>query len=542
MGGCAVNAPDRQTDRQPAPMRADWATVSRREGASPGADMNLAGLGKAESVSNLNPSQGGPLPSKVLEKVDAYPRGDGLLGLEWVASLGDSGLTAAVEQALAHNYDLQASASRVARALATVRSTAAGRYPALSGSFGASRQRTNVDLGEGASGSPGGGQGNAPTGVISNRTNQFSALGEISWELDLWGRLADQQSAEVAAAQASLADYYGARLSLAGGTSRAWIDVATARRQLDLAQETEESFRTTLALIERRYERGTVTSLDVRLARAQTESAAAQVAARANQLQRSRRQLAVLLGRYPEALDFNAELPLLGAPIPVGLPSDLLTRRPDLIAAERRLAATDQRIRAARKAFLPRISLTASGGRSSDEIANLLDSSWTVWTIAGNLAQPLLQAGAITANIKQQRAAAVEALASYGSLALNAFREVETALAAEELLRIQVERLELAARESEASVDLAVNQYERGLTDVITVLDSQRRAVNDRSAAIDGRAALLGNRIDLHLALGGGFDVEARELMIPLPFETQTTGVQEGESESRFTVERGIEP
>ncbi|MGF1451488.1 MAG: efflux transporter outer membrane subunit [Opitutales bacterium] len=554
LAGCATAPPAAQTARQPAPLRSEWAAGADSPEVSVGAEAEPES--RAETVLSgmaFNPSASGGTgeadarepstslaaperPIAQLEGAGFFPDEDqALVGLDWVGALDQPELTKAVTRALQHNFDLQARAARVASAVSAVRSSAAQRYPQLRGTGGASRRRTNFDASN--PGIPGGGDS-----VVSQTSSQFTLQAEVSWELDVWRRLEDLQQADLASAQASLADFYGARLSLAGRTAQAWIEVAATSLQLALAEDTESSFRTTLGLIERRYERGVSSSLDLRLARAQTESAAAQVYARANQLQSQRRQLAVLQGKYPETKLQRVELPALGDVVPTGLPSDLLTRRPDLIAAERRLAAQDERISAARKAFLPSFSLTAGAGQSSEELGELLDGSWSVWSLAANLIQPIFQGGQLTANLRRQQAQAVEALANYGSTALTAFQEVETALAAEELLRQRVERLALAAEESVAAVDLAINQYQRGLTDIITVLESQRRSFNDQSALIEGRASLLRNRIDLHLALGGGFDADAAELIVPLPFQEQVTGLTGAASRDRLTVDRGFEP
>ncbi len=518
LAGCAVTSPPSQVERLPAPVAPTW-----------GESLGPRGLVVEELAADRREVVGAPVDGSAVEGGGTLATGQvpmvtpgtpvGLPdSLRWATLGGQRTLTAVVTEALQANFDLQASAARLQTSLASLSGSAAPRAPQLGGSAGASRRRSNANFG-------------GPAGVVSQENNQFGVGLDVSWELDVWGRLAATQRADLGAAQASWSDFQAARISLAGRTASAWLAVTAAKSQLALAEETATSFTTTLALIERRFERGTVSSLDVRLARAQTEAALSQVAARRNALQREHRFLAVLMGRYPRSLSDDpqrvAELPELPPQPPTGMPSDLLTRRPDLVAAERRLAAQSERVFAARRAFLPAISLSASAGQSSQELEDLLDSNFSVWTLAANLVQPIFQGGRLRANFARQSALATESLANYGQVALNAFREVETALAAESHLREQVTRTRQAQAESQAAFDLATGQYERGLVDIITVLDTQRRAFADRSSLIEVQRALLDNRLALHLALGGGFTIE----------ETTRDGQNDAGADQRASVE-----
>src|SRR5690606_4413191 len=308
-------------------------------------------------------------------------------------------------------------------------------------------------------------------------------------------------------AEAAAADLRAAALSLAAQTAKSWFAAAEAVAQLELALGTEAIWQRSLDLAQSRFERGLRPALDVRLVRTDIEDARALVEARRRQADALRRQLEVLVGRYPGGeIEALGGLPDPGGPPPAGLPSELLQRRHDVVAAEHRLAAADARVASARASLYPRLSLTGSGGTASEDLADLVDADFRVWSIAGNLAAPLFEGGRLRANVARHEAERRAALAAFQETLLDAFREVETALAAEERLSREAEHRAAEVEEAEAARALAEDRYARGLTDVTTLLAAQRRELMARSALLDVRRRRLDNRIDLHLALGGGFD------------------------------------
>lgn len=419
---------------------------------------------------------------------------------DWWIEFGSPALDSLVPIALDRNHDLAAAVARLDAAAAEARIAGAHLRPDVDLSYDASRSRRNFV------GFPsfGGGEGVASTTTASHGVSLHSA-----WEIDLWGRVRAGKSAAAAETEAVLADLGGARLSLAGQTAKALFAAVEAERQLDLARTTEESYRLSAERIRSRFERGVRTSLDLRFALSSLAASEALVELRRGQVDRARRQLEILLGRYPrgEAL-LPADLPSLAGPAPAGLPDELLGRRPDLVAAERRVAASDARTRGARRALLPGIRLTASGGRSSEEIKDLLDGDYTIWSIAGSLLQPLFRGGELRANVDLAEARSRQALAAYASSALRAFAEVESALAAEGFLASREEALRRAAEQAVAARALAEERYRAGLVDIVTVLESRRQALGAESELLNVRRLRLDARVDLHLALGGGFDLD----------------------------------
>jgi NodT family efflux transporter outer membrane factor (OMF) lipoprotein len=417
---------------------------------------------------------------------------------EWWRDLGAPGLDAAVAAALERNHDLQAAAARVDQAAAQARIAGADRVPQVGVSGSGSRAKQNF-VGFPIPGREG--------EVLSTTSSRYGVSLDVSWEIDVWGRLREGSRGALADHQAATATWAAARLSLAGQTAKAWLAVAESVEQLALARATAQSFRETERQVRSRFERGLSPSLDLRLAIANREAGEALLASRELQLDASRRQLEVLQGRYPSASGaLPARLPELPAPVPAGLPAELVGRRPDLAAAERRLAAAGARWRAARRSLYPRLSLSASGGSSSGALQDLTDGDFSVWSLVGNLLQPLFQGGRLRAGVDLAAALRDEQLASFIQAALRAYAEVETALAAEQRLVEATRHLTAAAVQSRAAQELAANRYRSGLSDLITVLESQRRALQARGERIATQRQLLENRIDLYLALGGGFD------------------------------------
>ncbi|MEM9290065.1 MAG: efflux transporter outer membrane subunit [Acidobacteriota bacterium] len=436
----------------------------------------------------------------------------------WWTSFGDPELDALVEEGLEANRDLAAAAARLEQAWIQARIAGADLAPQVNGSFNGSRRKQNF-IGFPI---PGGEEE-----VLSSTTSTFGVSLDVSWEVDLWGRLRAGRDAATEDLAAAQADYAAARLSLAAQTSKAYFAVREAELQRALAQETLESRQASSSQVRRRYEAGLRTALDLRLALSSEASAEASLEGRRLALQSARRQLEVLVGRYPAGRVLTVQgsgeepeaspLALLPGPVPAGLPAELVRRRPDLAAAERRLVAAGYRVEQARAALYPGLSLTASVGTSSQELEDLLDGDFSVWSLAGGLLQPIFQGGRLRAAVELQEASQEQALAGYAQNILQAFSEVETSLASEGSLQTQVVALERAAEQSLGAERLSQERYLAGLVGYLTVLESQRQALSTRSQLLDAQRRLLNNRVDLVVALGGGLDAES--WLLPSGFE-----------------------
>lgn len=419
----------------------------------------------------------------------------------WLSDFQDPVLEALVAEAISANPNLQASVARLDSALAEAKRAGASLTPQLDLVGSGSRSKT---ISRAGSFGPGG--LDDFDNFLVNRSSQLGISLDVTWELDIWGRVRKGQEATLAESQAAAADLQLARLSLAGQVAKAWFAAQERFLQYQLSLETFESFTRTAEIVQDRFDRGLGSATDVHLAKSSASSAKASLEENRLAFNRSVRSLEILLGRYPaNELEISDDMRAVPPPVPAGLPSDLIARRPDLRAAERRLAASDRRVAQARAAFLPRVALTASGGTSSDALRDLVDPKHLVWNFLINLTQPLLDGGSRSADLARNKAAVMEAAAQYQSTALTAFREVEDALDAEGLLETREAALAESAEQARFAYERAESEYRQGLTNIITVLDAQRRSLDARRTYLTVRRLRLDNRIDLHLALGGDF-------------------------------------
>lgn len=424
-----------------------------------------------------------------------------------VSSFADEQLDDLVQEALANNRDLRAAASRVEIALARARIARADRLPSLSAGLSAARQQ-QVFVGLPIPGQPG------PLKTLSTR---YGTSIDLAWEADLWGRIRAGRWAAAADAQAAEADLRAARLSLVAQTLRGWFAAIEAERQFELSRETVAAYEGSLRSVQQRYEAGLAAPLDLRLLRSQLAEAQALEAGRAVQRESAVRSLEVLLGRYPQGkIAAIEDLPQPPEAVPVGLPAELIARRPDLVAAERRLFAADARYAQARASLYPSLRLSASGGSTSDALSDLLDGDFSVWSLLGGLTQPLFAGGRLRAGVDLAEASSSAALESFAGQVLRALAEVEIALAADAWLAQQELAVAESAAQARAARELAEDQYRSGVVDVLALLEARRRAFVAESALLSSRRQRLENRIDLHLALGGEFaDAPAGETSLP---------------------------
>lgn len=423
----------------------------------------------------------------------------------WVQSFGDPVLSALVDRALTHNFNLKSAAARVDAAIAQARIDGAGLWPQLS--FAPAYQYTQV----------------RSAGFGSAEFSVFEAMFHLSWELDVWGRIRSLRAASLEDAEAAGADFNAARLSLAARVAQNYFALLEARLQTQVAEQSVADRSNIASVTQGRFEKGLVRGLDVRLALTDLANAKSQLAQTKNRVQIITRQLKVLLGEYPsedwqkivEAIPELTSMmdssipsvrPTLPDPpelLPAGLPSDLLVRRPDLIAAFRRLHAADARLNSAKKLMLPRITLTGTGGTRDTALVDLADPRSAVWNLFAGIMHPIFTGGRIRGGVQFNEARVEEALNRYQDVVLNAFREVEQALAAEEWLREQEKVLREAVEQTRASHELALYYYRLGFIQILTLLDSYRSNLNAQSAHLSVQRQLLNNRINLYLALGG---------------------------------------
>ncbi|GAM98206.1 RND efflux system protein [alpha proteobacterium U9-1i] len=408
----------------------------------------------------------------------------------WLDDLNSAEMSALVREALAGSPDLQR-AEATANASRWRARGAFGRW-LPDASVGADGTRTETPV-----------PGTNPT--QRTRTEIMTSSVLASWEVDIWGRVGAGVMAADLTADAARADLDAARLSVAGQTARGWVDVIEAQQLLALAREDLQTRERALDLTQRRYEAGIVSSLNLRTARSQVASARAFEAQAGEALLGASRRLQEVMGRYPDGLlTAEGELPQLAPIAAAGAPGDLLERRPDVLAAERRMRAAGFRIHEARTALLPRLTLRASAGSSGQGLTDIDDSVNMVSNLVAGITMPIFQGGALIsearASVNDRRAAA----SGYVSTAIGAWSEVEGAISSDQSLQVRETQFAIAADEAREAQALAEREYARGVATLFELIDAYTRRIDAERGLITARAARVSNRISYHVALGGG--------------------------------------
>ena len=398
----------------------------------------------------------------------------------WLRAFDDAALQALVAEALAYNADLQSAAARVEQAGALLKVAGAPLKPQIS--------IAGLWSGSASSG------GDGLNGIFLN----------LSLELDVWGRLRYGEAAAAAQSDAVQADYAFARQSLAAMVSKSWFLAIEATLQRTIVLDMLKAADELLRLASERQRIGVGNEQAVAEARANLGSY--RDALRQAELARDNamRALELLLGRYPAAdVALAAHLPRLPAPLPAGLPSQLLERRPDVVAAERRVAIAFNRVGEAKTALLPRISLTAGGSSISSDLFVLQSRDNPAWGFGANLFAPLYQGGALRAQVEVRDAEQKAAMAAYASAGQKAFADVENALGAEIALRDRAAIIDAMVRDNERALELVLVQYRVGSTDQRAVEQRQLALYSARTTRLRVQSEQLAQRVNLHLALGG---------------------------------------
>ncbi len=414
----------------------------------------------------------------------------GTVGVDWLTAFDDGQLIALVSEALTGNYQLEQERARLYQAEQVVVITRANRFPDLDVSLGGSRRSIE----------------DADSASVFRES--FDASLDTRWQTDLWGRLSKQQQAAQLDYSAQLARLEQAERELAAATASLVFDVMASRQLLEVARRRLNNTVESMDIVSSGYRQGLNDALDLYLARNQVERQQANHAEAAQTYTESIASLQLSLARYPDGkLELHDELPVIDEPIPAGLPSELVTRRSDLQAAWLNLLSADADLAAAHKARFPSLSLVGSTDVASTEFSNLLDGDGGGWSIAGNLTQPLFQAGRLKALEAQALASVQIAEQQYLDLVFRAFSDVENAISRSASLKERYESLLEAESNSAAALDLALEQYQRGLVSYTTVLESQRQAFDAEAQVVQLKNQRLQNRIALFLSLGGEFTI-----------------------------------
>ncbi|MGE8688179.1 MAG: efflux transporter outer membrane subunit [Achromobacter sp.] len=425
----------------------------------------------------------------------ARPRDEADRG-EWWRVYDDATLDGLVARLNASNQTIAQAEANYRQALGLVRGARAGFFPTVGAGAGMTRS--------------GSGQGGSTSSSGSNVSNQYSLTGSVSWEVDLWGRVRRSVESSEASAAASLADLGATRLSAQAALVQSYLQLRVLDEQKRLLDATVAAYEKSLELTQNRYAVGVAGQADVAVARTQLESTRAQSIDLDWQRGQLEHAIAVLMGQAPSQFSLPPTAFALRLPqIPVGLPSELLERRPDVAAAERRAAAANAQIGVAQAAWFPSLILSADGGFRNGQFADLLTAPARFWSLGPALALTIFDGGAREAQVEQARASYDAQAAAYRQAALTGLREVEDYLIQLRVMENEQIVQRRALESARESLRLIQNQYKAGLVDYLSV------AVVDATALSSERNALslLGNRlaasVNLIVALGGGWDPQA---------------------------------
>lgn len=426
----------------------------------------------------------------------------------WWTSFNDPLLDSLVERAIQSNLDLRLAEARIREARASRAVTAAGAWPTVDTSGSYTRVRTSQN----ALAFPSFGGGPAPSLDKLLEHNLYQTGFDASWEIDVFGGVRRSVEAADANIDASIENRRDTLVTLLGEVAQNYIDLRGSQRQLTVTRDNLKAEQETLDLTRVRFQAGLVSDLDVARAEAEVNTTASQIPRLESSLKQDAYQLDVLLGLEPGSLwaELSNEAPIPGLPpkVLIGLPSDLLRRRPDIRRAERQLAAATAQIGAATADLFPKFSLTGAAGLESFSASDWFSRDSRFWSVGPTITWPVFDAGKIRANIEVKNAQQEQALTQYEKAVLTAFQDVETSLVNYSNEQVRRQSLVSAVAADRRATQMANELYIRGLSDFLNVLDAQRALFVVESALAQSDATMASNLVALYKALGGGWEIK----------------------------------
>ena len=424
---------------------------------------------------------------------------DGVLKGKWWELYGDPALNALEEQVAVNNQNVLQAEAQFREAKSTVRVARAALFPTLGVGLSASVSRA---------GGSGAANLNAATGGSSGARISYGLPFDVSWEPDLWGSIHRGVTGATATAQSFAALLENARLLYQSELALDYFAIHGIDADIDLLTRTETSYQEFLTLTRARYTSGVASDLDVAQAESQLYSAQSALIDLGVQRAQFEHAIANLIGKAPvEVTVPPAVLRTLPPPVPTGVPSQLLERRPDIAADERRVAAANEQIGIAIAALYPSLSLSGSTGGQTSGLGKLISAPTYIWSLGGNLTQTLFDAGRRRAVIAGQEAAYDATVAAYRETVLTALQQVDDNLAALRILETEAAKVDQTTAASDRALTIATAQYRAGTTSYLTVLTSQAALLNAQRSAVNLQARRLAASVQLIEALGGGWDV-----------------------------------
>lgn len=417
---------------------------------------------------------------------------------EFWKELGDTGLVRLVDEGLRANLDIAIAEARVRQSRAARLSAGLDFAPTITANGGYTRQRT------------------APAQFGGTFTipdlDLWTAGFDASWELDLFGRIRSSYAAQGALVAAAAEDLRGARITIASEIARTYFELRGTQAQLAFARDNAGTQQRTLDLVVTRLDAGRGTAFDTERARAQLNTTLASIPSLAARVAQAQYRLGVLVGRSPEALAAElaiaTPLPELPATVRSGTPRELVRQRPDIVSAERQLAAQQGLLVGARTEFLPKVTLGGSAGFTSNTLGSLAGAGTTRFALGPVISWPAFNLGRVKAHTDAARARRDEARARYEQVVLQAMADAESALIGYEAARERLDRLQDAATASEKAEALARLRFEGGVADFLQVLDAERTLLEAQDRLAQGRTDAATAFVALYKALGGAWPTE----------------------------------
>lgn len=427
-------------------------------------------------------------------------------GTAWWKQFDDPVLDTLIDTALRENKDLRSAAARVEEFEGRLTTARSPLFPQLG--YSASYSRLSIPLG---------GSSPLPSG-LPNPRDSFEGVVTANWEIDIWGRIRRLTEAARADLIATEEGRRAVLLTLVTAVANGYIDLRTLDQQLEISRASAASYLDTFKLFELRFSGGLVSEVEVEQIRSQYENANARIPFYEKLVAQQEHALSVLLGQNPGPIPRGKSIDELGFPaVPAGLPSQLLERRPDLVAAEQQLVAANARIGAAKALYFPTISLTGTFGSASSDLSSLFSGPNLLWNYAGKIVGPIFTAGAISGTVDQAEARQKQALANYEQAIQSAFREVEDALVDQQKSRA---RLEAQGRQVEAFrryAQLARIRFDNGYTSYLEPLDAERNLFDAQLSQAETRAGLFKALVNVYKAMGGGWVAAADHMAAESP-------------------------
>ncbi|WP_242501160.1 efflux transporter outer membrane subunit [Komagataeibacter xylinus] len=434
----------------------------------------------------------------------------------WWALFHDPELTRLEQRVATDNLDVRAYAYRMAQSRAELRIAGAERYPAMSATGSYARQQystkmlqrivTDVESEHPELGQAAGTPGKAKIPLF----NQWRDSVDATWELDLWGRVRREYEAAAASSQAVNESRRGMLISRQSEVARDYMELRNTQQQLRIVLENRDVAQSMLDLNQQRYTKGLASNLEVEQARAQYENTLAQIPQLEQQLAMQVNALSLLMGAPPRALSDElltaAAIPPVPPRVPVGVPSELARRRPDIRRAEANLHAATAQVGEAVAEFYPRVTINAGFGFESLSFRDLGFWNAKAWNVGPSITLPLFQGGRLRGQLELRKAAQKEAAITYQKTVLGAWHDVDNALTAYTDEQRRHDSLEQRMQASHHALELAQNQYRNGMVTYLNVLDAQRQYLGAESDLTTSTATISGNLVRLYNALGGGWE------------------------------------